>query len=68
MNTTPYLKSKFIRVNGTVKLIKVQTTFCNIKASLIRGTENLYKQKGLTPPKMDMEMSYELLTKLNLNA
>ena len=65
---SPYLKTKFIRVNGQVKLIKEPTTFCNMKASLIRGTESQYKKKGLTPPKMDMSMSYEVLTKLNIEA
>jgi len=68
MNVTPYLKSKFIRINGQVKLIKEPTAFCNFKASLIRGTKNLYKKKGLTPPIMTMDMSYELLTKLNVEA
>ena len=65
---SPYLKTKFIRINGQVKLIKEPTTFCNFKASLIRGTQNKYKQKGLTPPTMTMDMSYELLTKLNREA
>lgn len=65
---SPYLKTKFIRINGQVKLIKETTTFCNFKASLIRGTQNLHKKKGLTPPIMKMDMSFELLTKLNLEA